>query len=233
MGDYSQISDFGPSAGLAPENDPLTYCTVSGLDSGFNHTLGGGNSYLGPNSSACQNFMAQYCSKDWNGVCRYMAQDQERTFPNTVTRCDNRGGPSVGPGIGNSVTKGEILIRNTAAEKYLVAMSGNCKRLYLPFDPTVASSPMIGYWVPNGNTCSGYGNCYGDTCVPIYDIDAKMIDKCPVMNAILDKPVIAMDILCGIYKTRQRTKRMSELARTRIGSFFMYNKAFQNYCMTH
>jgi hypothetical protein len=230
--EYSQISNFGPSESLTPENDPLTYCALSGLESGFNHTLGSGGSLLGPNSSQCQRFMSQYCSNNWDGVCEYLYNDNDRNFPNTVVNCDNGKGPCVGPGIGNSLTKGEILLRNTAGERFLAAMSENCVRVYEPFDPTVAFSPMIGKWVPNGNSYNGYGNCYGDTCVPIYDVDAKTIDNDHVMNRILNKPYVAIDILCQIYKNRVRTNKLNELKNTKLGNFFM-NQAFLNYCKNH
>lgn len=227
---YSTIANFGASAGTSAQNDPLTYCLVSGIESGFNHTLGGGGSLMGPNSSQCQLFMAQYCAQNWdepNGYCEYASNNTSTMFPNTVASCNNPNGSCSGPGIGNGLSQGQFLIRNVAAEKYLIAMSNNCVRIYQPFDPTVADSPMVSKWEPSGNSCNGANNCYGsNTCIPIYDVDAKVIDSDPVMNKILAQPNIAIDILINIYRRRVNTRRLKELEGTKLGRFFA-SKEFQ------
>jgi hypothetical protein len=218
---YATISAFGSSAGLAPENDPLTYIATSGLQSGFLHTLGGGSSFLGPNSSTVQKAAAQICGSEWNGVCEYLSNDSSRIYPNTVSSCNGPDGSCMGSGLGNSLTAGQILIRNSASERFLKAMSDNCVKVYQPFDPTVANSPMISSWVPSGNNCKGSGNCYGsNVCVPVYDVDPKSIDKDVVMNKVLQQPWIALDILLNIYNTRKRTGRLKELENTKIGTYF-------------
>jgi hypothetical protein len=208
---------------MSAQNDPLSYCLVSGIESGFNHTIGGGNSMLGPESSQCQLYMAQYCAQNGNsGECAYAFNDNNIIYPNTVASCNAPNGSCGGPGLGNGLTKGQFLLRNVASEKYLVAMSGNCVRVYEPFDPTVAMSPMISKWTPSGNSCAGSNNCVGDdnVCIPIYDVDAKTIDDDNIMNRILAQPWVAADILFNIYNNRMRTRRMGELARTKLGQFF-------------
>ena len=128
---------------------------------------------------------------------------------------------------------GEILVRNTAQEKYLVAMSNNCQRAYEPFDPTVANSPLISTWVPMGNGCNNQGNCEtSNTCIPIYAVDAKTIDDDPVMNKVLDKPYIAMDLLVNIYNNAKASNTLRDLKGTRIYNFFM-SKPFQKAAMTY
>lgn len=218
---YSTISNFGPNAGMSSQNDPLTYCVVSGLDSGFNHTIGGGDSLLGPNSSQCQIFMGAYCGNKWDGICEYLSNENTTVFPNTVSACNGPMGSCAGPGIGNVLTKGQFLLRNAAADRFLAYMSGNCVRVYESFDPTVASSPMISKWIPTGNSCSGFGNCNApNVCIPVYDVDVKTIDDDIVMNKILSQWGIASDILINIYNNRIRTRRMGELADTKIGKLF-------------
>jgi len=225
---YSTISNFGSGAGISAQNDPLTYCLLSGLESGFNHTIGGGSSLLGPNSSHCQLFMSEYCSNKWDGACEYASNDNSTIFPNTVSSCNGPNGSCNGPGIGNGLTKGQFLLRNTASDKYLVRMSSNCVRNYEPFDPTVAMSPMISKWAPSGNSCAGSGNCNAsNVCIPEYDVDSKTIDSDVVMNKILSQPWIAIDILINIYNTRMRSKRIRELANTKLGKFFE-TKEFQS-----
>ena len=219
---YAILSDFGQGAGNTPQNDPLTYCAVSGLESGFNHTIGGGNSLLGPDSAQCQTYMGQYCAQNWNGVCEYMSKDNSKIFPNMVASCNTTSGSCNGSGIGNLLTKGQILLRNTASEKYIVQMSRNCVKVYEPFDPTSAFSPLVSKWVPSGNSCDGSGNCdtSGTSCIPVYDVNSKTINEDVVMNKILNQPWVAIDILVNIYNHRLRSGRLVEFENTKIGTFF-------------
>lgn len=219
MSCYSSISDFGGNM-QSPMSNPLSYCAVSELDSSFTHASNG--QLNGPDSSQCQQFMAHYCANDWNGVCEFNSHDNTSWLPNTVKTCDaSNGNGSLGNGLGNHLTKGQILIRNTAAEKYLYAMSANCHRVYEPFDPTVANSPLIGKWVTNSNSCTS-SNCQGrGICVPVYKVDPKQIDRDPVMNKILAQPHIAMDILVNIYNNARRDGELDSLKGTKLYNLFM------------
>ena len=218
---YSSIANFGPAAGMSAQNDPLSYCLVSGLESGFNHTIGGGNSLLGPESSQCQLYMAQYCAQNNDNACAYAFNDNNIIYPNTVASCNGPNGSCSGPGLGNGLTKGQFLLGNVAAEKYLVAMSNNCVRQYAPFDPSVAFSPMISKWVPSGNSCAGPGNCNApNVCIPVYDVDAKNIDNDNIMDRILTQPWVAANVLINIYNYRMRSGRLKELANTKLGRYF-------------
>lgn len=225
------IGNFGPSKPLGQSN-PLSYCMLSGLDSGFMHTLGSGSDLLSHNGSQCQLFMAQYCSnnpKGWDGVCEYMSQDTNRSYPNTVQQCNGPSGSCFGSGLGNALTKGQILIRNTAQEKYLKGMSSNCTRVYEPFDPTVADSPLVSRWQPGGDqSCMSAGNCNASNkCIPIYGVDEKTIDTDPVMNKLLDQPWIGMDILVNIHNIANSTGTIHKLKGTRLHDFFQ-TKNFQS-----
>lgn len=210
---YSSIGNFGTNANNVHAN-PLTYCAVTTLDSSFTHTLG---EQFGPDSGQCQRFMAQYCANNWDGVCEYQSQNINTQRPNTVQSCDRSyNGVCLGPGIGSAFTQGDMLIRNTAAEKYLSKMSGNCQRVYQPFDPTVANSPLISEWEPTGTSCNGRG-----VCVPVYEVDPQKIDRDPVMNKILAKPMIALDILVNIYNNAHRLKTIHLLRGTKLYGLFM------------
>lgn len=217
---YRTIGNFGSAAGNTSSTNPLSYCAVTGLDAMFNHTMG---SYLaGPNSSQCQLFMSQYCANNWDGVCEFLSADLQRGgYPNTVAQCNGPSGSCFSSGLGNALTKGQVLLRNTAQEKYLVAMSDNCRRDYAPFDPTVADSPLISRWVPGGNGCNNPANCYGDNvCVPMYGVDPRTIDSDIVMNKLLDQPWIALDIFVNMYQNMSRNGSLKELKGTRLGRYF-------------
>lgn len=216
---YSLIADFGNKAGAMPDTNPLSYCAVSDLDSAFSHTMGGSSGLMGPNTPQCQLFMAQYCAHNpngWDGVCEYKSNDTTPFLPNSVAQCNGINGSCMGPGLGSATTQGQILIRNTASEKYLKYMSGNCIRDYQPFDPTVPNSPLISKWIQGSNSC-GAGNCNANnTCIPIYDVDEKVIDNDPVMNKILAQPWIAMDILINIFNHRKRSGTLEKLRGTKL-----------------
>lgn len=234
MNSYASIGNFGPGVNNSPQSNPLSYCTLTGLDSGFMHTLGSAGTLSGPGNAQCQLFMAQYCATNpegWNGICEYMSQDTNRgANPNTVQTCNGPSGSCFSSCIGNALTNGQILIRNTAQEKYLVAMSNNCQRIYEPFDPTVAGSPMVSKWMPvsNGASCGSAQGCSAPgKCIPIYAIkDPKNIDNDPVMNKVLAQPWIATDILVNIYNNAMRNGTLQQLVGTKLYRFFM-NPQFQ------
>lgn len=212
---YAKLANFGASAGKSAQNDPITYCALSGLESGFYHGgPGGGNGLLGPNSTACQVYMGQYCANNWDGTCEFLSRDDTRRFPNTQGSYNMLW---LSSGLGqNGVTQGQILIRNAAAEKYIIAMSDNCFRDLQPFDPSVPGSPLIGQWKPKMNS-QNY------ICTALYDVKAEGIDNDVVMNKLLQQPWIGMDILGGIYKTRVKNGTLDELKGTKLYDWFMKN----------
>ena len=50
-----------------------------------------------------------------------------------------------------------------------------------------------------------------------------MIDSDPVMNKILQKPMIAMNVLLNIYNYRKGSGRLNELKGTKLYNLFMSN----------
>jgi hypothetical protein len=213
---YRSIGSFGKSAGAAPTNNPLTYLVPgSTINSQFLHSTQG--KIYGTHSNHGQEFMSQYCSVNWDGVCEYASENNSKSYPNTVQQC---GGVSDVACFG--LTSGEVLIGNTARKKYLIEMGGQCEQKFQPFDPTVADSPMIGTWQPAGN-------CFvGGMCVPVYAVNPNIIDKDPVMNKILMKPIIAFDVLENIYNTAVRKGKIDELKNTKLYKYFETNH-FKNY----
>lgn len=203
---YRSISSFGNSLATSSSN-PLTYSINDTLSQRFLH---GGNSYkYGQNSEPSQAFLGQYCSEGWDGACEVASKNTNQYFPNNTTfgNIDDR------PYYFKGLTSGENVIRNTAANKYLIAM-GNCVPKFEPFDPTVAASPMIKKWVSE----TGYNNC-----VPVYAVDPSVIDDDVVMDKILAKPQIALDILINIYNNHKRIGMLDELKDTKVGKYFANN----------
>jgi len=215
---YARIVNFGPSVERSPSNNPLTYCMTSDLDNSFIHTAG---EKRGPYSKACQMFMSDYCAHKWNGVCEVASRNTNSQYPDTALpwMCDKGGqGACLGTGIGNQFTQGQILVRNTAAKKYLSKMSSNCCMKYEPFDPMVPTSPMISYWEAGCDLRSA--------CTPMYEVNPHEIDNDPVMNKLLSMPDLGMDILLNIYNTAHRLGKLDGLKGTKLYHFFQ-TKYFQ------
>jgi hypothetical protein len=207
---YSTISNFGPNT-YSPVNNPLTYCIGNNMEQRFLH--GGHSDILGENSRECQLFMSDYCSNKWDGFCEIASNSQSTHHPNQVNCMSfvNKHTTSM------DLTSGEILLYNTAAEKYLSKMNGAQKK-YQPFDPTVATSPMISYWVSDNTSAS---------VTPEYSVDPDTIDSDIVMDKILSKPSIAMPILINIYNTMRRNGTLHSLKGTKLGNFYNTHNYFK------
>jgi hypothetical protein len=212
MSQYAKIGQFGGGGNNNLMSNPLSYCAVSGLESMFDH--GSNSNKVDKNSGQCQKYMSSYCSENWDGVCEYLSKDTTNQYPNVLARCDSAYSGSCGTsdGLKNAYSQGEILIRNTAMKKYMSAMSSNCSLKFEPFNPVDADSPLMSTWVPN---------CGYSKCVAMYEVDPATIDTDPVMNKILQKPQIALDILVNIYNTARNNSSLRNLARTKL-----YNQVF-------
>ena len=206
---YRNINNVGQNF-YSEVSSPTTYCLNDTLSQKFLH--GGISAIYGQNSQFCQRFWGEYCAEEWDDLCEVASKNTSTTFPNNTVfgSINNR------PYNYKGLNAGETVIRNTAANKYLVAM-GNCVPKYEPFDPLVADSPMIKKWVSSYN---GQNNC-----VPVYGVNPEIIDYDVVMDKLLEKPTIALDILINIYNTHQRDGSYQMLLGTKIGQFFENNPA--------
>lgn len=206
---YAQICKFGAN-GYSPSTNPISYSIGRNMDQNFLH---GSSSYIftGQDSKNSQLFLSQYCAQGWDGFCEVASKNTTKDFPNQVVS---------GCSAYNiqGLSSGDILIRNTAATKYLRSMSG-CEKKYEPFDPTVSASPIISQWKATDDNTS-------KVCIPVYAVDPKEIDNDVVMNKILQKPQIAMDILLNIYNTAKRDGKLSEFQGTKLGNFFKTSNRF-------
>lgn len=210
---YKCIRNFGSNA-YSPVNNPVTYCMNNTLENQFLH--GSTANFYSQHAPICQAFLSQYCAEGWDGFCEFASANQNRSYPNNV---QNPTSPSQA-GCSQNLSAGEILIRNTAANKYLVEMIGATKK-YQPFDPNVATSPMVGTWVSTNPNSTAPG-------IPVYAVDPKTIDSDPVMNKILFKPSIAPDILINIYNTMKRAGALGDLKGTKLGNFYENDVYFRN-----
>lgn len=210
---YARIVNFGPAVQKASLNNPLTYCAVDNLDALFNHTNG---AKMNADSESCQNFMSDYCATNWDEICEASSKSNRLGIPNMVSGVNSCQDNAMCYSMGNmgQLSTGEILLRNTAAKKYMRRGVGSCAIKYVPFDPLVPTSPMIS--VIDTDRCGA-----GQNCVVEYEVDPKTIDSDPVMNKILNNPGIALDILMNIYFTAMRYKKLDTLKGTRVYNLFV------------
>ena len=209
---YTTITKFGDNE-PNPVDDPLSYCMPT-VDNYFIH---GPQSWkIMTNSKPCQAYLSEYCAQGWDGFCEASSRNTEDNVVNQIDISKNVND--------NLTTAGEILIRNTAAKKYLVSMD-MCKKKVFQFDPLVSNSPNIYYWE------NSYDNSFKNenNCTPKYAVDPKTIEDDEVMKKILAKPSIADDILRNIYKTMKSDGTLLELKDTKLGYYFSttYGETFQ------
>ncbi len=204
---YSKIINFGPNISDYSSN-PLSYCMNSTIDNEFTH--GSTGDLFGQHSAKCQMFMSDYCSKKWDANCEVSSMNISKSYPNNI---------GFGLPEDTGLTAGDILVKNTAAKKYLVE-NYNCHWQYEPFDPTVANSPLVRKKVAN-SSCNGSVHC-----VPVYEVNPETIDNDPVMDKILMKPQIATLILVNIYNTMKRKGTLGDLVKTKLGRFYSVNSDY-------
>lgn len=199
---YAQLSYFGGSAvNSLPvyNNDPLTYCIGTNASQAFNH--GSNGTTFGQNSNPCQVYLAQRCAQKWDGICEYAA-----SFPANSEYYQKADTMFAGNREVLGLSPGDILVRNTAQEKFRSNML-NCQLKIEPFDHLNPSSPYIAYYI-------------GQNCIPEYSVDPYTIDRDPVMHKILDNPQIAVQMLTNIKNTMARNGTLHLLKGTRLGNFY-------------
>lgn len=210
---YKQIIQLGSNA-YNPINNPLSYCIDNTMDQRFLHG-GSSDNIAGQSSKACQAFLSDYCAENWDDFCELAASNKSvNQYPNNIQGCLSSGNNTPCMGI----TQGEILIHNTATKKYLKEMHG-CVKKFEPFDPNVATSPMISYWVKDIYTGQ-------KGCVPVYEVDPLTIDNDIVMDKILERPIIALEILINIYNSMKNNNTLVQLRGTKLGNFYSTNPYF-------
>lgn len=151
-------------------------------------------------SRAAQVYAANYCSKNWNQICEISSADDDTNVVNLVK-----------PTVLRRLSRGEILVRNTAITKYMVGVYGAVKKQeYL--HPQDSTSPIVTYWKSKNELHPMHMD---------FSVNPSTIDSDPVMNKILEKPYIAMDILQNIHNNMKRTNKLGQLNGTKLGNFFM------------
>jgi len=198
---YACISRLGRIN--SPTDDGLTYSLVQTLDKDFLHSPLG-NQYS-------QSYMAERCSKDFDGFCAYYAVNTtSKSYPNTQQSVETRNEVLEG------LTVGETLIGNSAERRF--CDFSTCRKVCQPLDPTVADSATVCYYDKTNED--------GTTFLPVCSVDPKTIDEDIVMNLCLQKPARCMSTMKNICNNSRRTN--VSLEGTKLGRFCdQYNASQQ------
>jgi len=210
---YPRIIDFGQgmnqqaSSPLNPAN-PLTYCLFPTLNSQFIHGSSSSGLLYDTNNASCTNFMAERCALEWDGFCdAYQQINVDNYWPNTAA-VDKMAFDLAQYFLNNRPSVGESLVRNACFRRFLGFHSSPAIQ---PFDPTVASSPMI--------------SLYSDTlssATHLKNLENPSND--PWIQKMLENPKVCMDVLARIYLGMKRQeKATSRLFGTALHDFFTKN----------
>lgn len=175
--------------------DIISYCVSdNNIHQKFLHGDG-----FGQESRPCQKLLAQHCAERWDLPCdmALARANNSRRYHVAQVIADN---PSF-------MSPAEVLVRNTAIEKYRAA-TRFCHYHEEQFDPNNAKSPMLKHY-------------RGKQCLIYLEVkDPRAIDADPVMNMLLQNPRVSADILANIQSTMRAKGTLASLRGTRLGRFY-------------
>lgn len=199
---YVQISKFGKNLNPVLTVDPVASSIYKDPDSTFD--IGELAILYGPRTKNSQLYMAEKCSKNWDGACEFLSRNIVDTCPNSAKvqsalfQTVNRPGTQ---------TIGDILVENASVRRFCDLNS--CALQSEPYDPTNPNS----VWVTSYG-CGGTEPCL-PLCMPPDEPDSDIL-----MNKVLDKPELHTDLLVNMYKNVMKNNLRQKYANTRIGQIF-------------
>ena len=187
---YTRYLQFGSAMNdqvKSPFNaaNPLTYCLFPSLGSQFQHGSSTSNLLKTTYNPNCEYFMAERCSKEWDGFCEAYRKINLDTYWPNVGVIDALAYNNAQVYLKNNrPTVGEVLVRNAV----------NIKLLDFPyqqetktqFDPNTANSPDITIY-PNY------------TMSPSFLKKITNVESDPHVTLMLDNPTPCFDVLSRIY----------------------------------
>lgn len=191
---YSTFGDFGSAMNpnvLNPldQSNPLSYCITPTYNSQFLHGSTSTNLLYTPYGPGCANYMAERCSKTYDGYCRaYNTLNNDTSWPN-LAAIDNLTFGIAKSFLKIKTTSGQNMIRNAAERKYLEYPNVASKAE--PFDPNVANSPLV----------TTYTSSYNPGYVRYKNLNnPAAIDNDYLMDAVIEEWPACFDVLTKIYR---------------------------------
>jgi len=174
---YVPIRNFGTSLPAVLRTDPVAYSIYRDIDSFFDE--GSLARKYGPESKESMLYMAEKCSKNWDGSCELLSRNDDISKPN-MGLVESPAFRHNEPG---TMSIGDYLVLNSATRKFCDFNSCSMSEsLYNVNDPT---SPLV--------KSIGNQNC-NPVCKPPTNPDQDML-----MNKILAQPHKYTDLLLNMY----------------------------------
>lgn len=215
MSCYKNIDNFGCKTKINYD-EPLKFCSLYNRDYLFvNNNVN--NDIYGEN---CQLYMSERCANKWDKHCEITSRDEKLS----IKKINNNNNDY---GI-IKLSAGDILILNTAENKYLYEKDDNCLKKQKIFDNSSLSSPLINYFVKKYKPCCEYIKNPCLNCNFKYFPKSEDLDNDPVMNKILENPHKFWSILVNIYLTGKENNILETLKNTKLYNFFQSHN-FQHY----
>ena len=199
---YVQISKFGTSLNQKLTLDPVAASIYKDPDSSFD--IGDSAVLYGPSRANSQLYMAEKCSKDWDGACEFLSRNKDTSKPNIGKIASPLFQTTLPPG---KETIGDFLVENASVRRFCDLSS--CNITQEPYDPNNPDS----VWV------SSYGCCGVNECLPVC-MPPSNPDNDILLNKVLDKPDLHIDLLVNMYKNVNAKGLRKNYENTRIGQIF-------------
>lgn len=210
---YVPIAKFGASMNPVMSIDPVAASIYKDPDSDFD--IGEMAIRYGPRTRESMLYMADRCAKNWDGACEFLSRNRDNNVVCNQARISSPLFRRLNPP--GSETIGDILVENTAVRRFCDLSS--CAVTSEPYDPTNPRS----VWVKQ------YGCCGTTTCLPVC-MPPDDPDNDIVLNKVLDKPDLHLDLLINMYKNVNRTGSRNKFANNRVGRIFAI---FDTYMQVH
>ena len=198
-GGYTPLRNFGRALAPNLRTDPVAYSIYNDPNSYFDE--GSLARTFGPATVSSQSYMAEKCSKNWDGACELLSRNSDTSKPN-VALVDS---PAFSQNLPGTMSIGDYLVLNSAIRRF-----GNLdtcvlsEELYNPNDPT---SPTI----------KTYGNKCSSPCMPVCIVPENP-DTDIILNKVLDQTHKFMDLLTNMYYHAKNKRDIYK--NTRIGKTF-------------
>jgi len=182
--------------------DPVVASIYKDPDASFDI---GAMAYLyGPTKLNSQLYMAEKCSKNWDGACEFLSRNQDTSKPNSGKIASPLFKNVQPPG---KETIGDFLVENASVRRFCDLSS--CMIRQEQFDPTNPNSVWI----------SSYGCCGESECLPVC-LPPENPDEDILLNKVLDKPDLHIDLLVNMYKNVKKRGTRDNYKNSRIGHIF-------------
>lgn len=210
---YVPIARFGAKMDPVFSIDPVASSVYKDIDSDFD--IGEMAINYGPRTKKSMLFMADKCSKKWDGACEFLSRNEDSNAICNQARISSPLFRRVNaPG---TQTIGDILVENSAVRRFCDLSS--CAVTSEPYDPTNPYS----VWTKQ------YGCCGSTVCMPVC-MPPDEPDKDILLNKVLDKPHLHLDLLINMYKNVNQQGLRAKFTANRVGRIFAI---FDTYVKMH